>query len=250
MRPYPSLRGRDRPVQPADRERNLEADDQLGCHDEAVTATRPIAPVAPASAPRRGRGVRMLSRIVIIALLLGPLIAVLAVLRMANHDDRTPTDAIVVLGAAQFDGRPSPVFAARLDHAAALLRDGVSSRIVTVGGKQPNDRFTEAAAGRNYLLDKGIPARSVTAIGVGNDTVSSLSAFAELAQSKGWDTVTLVTDPAHMARSSAIASALGLDSHANATTQGPGSSLTVEYVLREAAGWVWFNVRERWSVGG
>ena len=78
---------------------------------------------------------------------------------VGQRDDRPPSDAIVVLGAAQFDGRPSAVYAARLDRAAELFRQGVAPRIVTTGGNQPGDRFTEAQAGANYLRrTHGIPA--------------------------------------------------------------------------------------------
>ena len=75
---------------------------------------------------------------------------------VARQDDRPRSDAIVVLGASQFDGRPSPVFKARLDHAKNLYDAGVAPRIVTVGGGAPGDRFTEARAGARYLRDKGV----------------------------------------------------------------------------------------------
>ena len=80
----------------------------------------------------------------------------LRVIQIGHLDERSPADAIVVLGAAQYDGEPSPIFQARLDHAAALYRDGVAPRIVTIGGGQTGDRTTEGAAGAAYLADLGI----------------------------------------------------------------------------------------------
>ena len=79
------------------------------------------------------------------------------VLSASRDDDRVRSDAIVVLGAAQYDGTPSPVLRQRLDHALDLYRDGVAGRIVLTGGKQAGDRFTEAYAGYRYLTGRGVP---------------------------------------------------------------------------------------------
>ena len=158
------------------------------------------------------------------------------------HDDRAQTDAIVVLGAAQFDGVPSPVLRNRLQYALALRASGVAPRIVTVGGKRPGDRFTEAGAGRRYLRDKGVPAGSVTAIKTGADTYSSMEAVAAWARSAGVRSFTVVTDRCHEARASAMLRSLGFDVHGAAPASGPGSSITWSYVARETAGLLrfWF----------
>jgi uncharacterized SAM-binding protein YcdF (DUF218 family) len=170
------------------------------------------------------------------------------VLQAATTDDRTPTDAVVVLGAAQFWGRPSPVLEARLTQARDLLADGVAPRVVTVGGKQSGDITTEAQAGKQWLVDGGVPARSVTAVPTGTDTLSSLTAVAELMARRGWTSATIVTDPAHEARSIAMARALGIDAHGSPSQSGDGSRLTVDYVLREAGGLLWFWLVERRAV--
>ncbi|MFM1986047.1 MAG: hypothetical protein RIS18_264, partial [Actinomycetota bacterium] len=115
----------------------------------------------------------------------------------AKLDQRDNSDAIIVLGAAQFDGDPSPVFSNRLDHALELYRDKVSPLVITVGGKQDGDRFTEAEAGFNYL-NKSIKKKNLKAITDGKDTLQSF----ELIRKEFPDlkTVTLVSDPAHLWR--------------------------------------------------
>ena len=103
---------------------------------------------------------------------------------VARQDDRPHSDAIVVLGASQFDGRPSAVFKARLDHAKDLLADGVATRIVTVGGSRTGDRYTEAQAGKMYLAGLGVT--SVVAVGEGRDTLTSLKALKTTFEDRGW----------------------------------------------------------------
>ena len=213
----------------------------------AMTATV-AAETRPGSAPRRSRARRAL-RWVLVLVLLGVVVVPLALAGMvvatARHDDRTPTDAVVVLGAAQFNGRPSPVLEARLQHARSLYDDEVAPRIITVGGNQPGDVTTEAQAGKDWLVQAGTPRASVTAVPTGSDTLGSLSAVAKLMAAKGWTSATIVTDPPHLARSLAIARALGIDAHGSPTSSGSGSSITADYVGRETAGLLWFWLAER-----
>ena len=96
--------------------------------------------------------------------------------RAARRDDARPSDAIVVLGAAQYDGRPSPVLAARLDHAIDLYDDGIAPVIVVTGGRQPGDRFTEATAAANYLHDHGVPDDAILRETTGRSSWESLDA--------------------------------------------------------------------------
>lgn len=192
------------------------------------------APVAPA---RRRTGLRrVLVAVVVVLLLAAAALTAYAAARVvatARTDDRTPTDAVVVLGAAQFWGRPSPVLEARLQHAADLYAAGVADRIVTVGANQPGDRTTEADAGRAWLVAHGVPSSAVVAVPDGHDTLTSLEAAARVMADRGWTSATIVTDPAHVARSAAMARSLGLDVHVSPTSTGAGSSLTPEYVARE-----------------
>jgi uncharacterized SAM-binding protein YcdF (DUF218 family) len=208
--------------------------------------------VAVAAPPRRRPLWRRLLGWFLVALLAValalPLVAALRVVTSARDDDRTTTDVVVVLGAAQFNGRPSPVLEARLAHAAELYRDGVAPQVVTVGGNQPGDRTTEAAVGADWLTRAGVPRADVTPVPTGHDTLSSLTAVAHLMADRGWTSATLVTDPAHEARSLAMARALGIAAHGSPTQTGSGSNLTVEYVVRETEGLLYFWLVERRTI--
>jgi uncharacterized SAM-binding protein YcdF (DUF218 family) len=129
-----------------------------------------------------------------------------------SHDDEVRSaDAIVVLGAAQYDGRPSPVFKARLDQAAYLFDTDVSDVIVVTGGKQPGDRFTEARAGENYLVEQGVPADRILGEDHGTTTLESLRGVRSIAQDQGMNSVLLVSDPLHSKRIKIMALDLGFE---------------------------------------
>lgn len=189
---------------------------------------------------------RALGRMVAGALVLCLLIAGGVLWRgyqVAAEDDRTPVAAIVVLGAAQYNGRPSPVLQARLDHAAALYRAGVAPHVVTLGGNRSGDRTTEGAAGAAYLAD-ALGEAAVTAVPEGTDTLTSLEAAAVQLRARGWTRVVLVTDPAHAYRSQRMAQDLGLDAGVSSATSGPAVADDVQfrYHLREAAGLLFYLV--------
>ncbi len=170
---------------------------------------------------------------------------------VARQDDRPTSDAIVVLGASQFDGRPSAVFKARLDHAKALLDDGVAKRIVTVGGGRPGDRFTEAEAGKRYLAGQG--ATSVVAVGEGSDTLTSLKALKITFDARGWTSAVLVTDPWHSLRSRRMAQDLGITAATSPARSGPAvatRSTQVRYVARETAAYLYYRAFHRSSDAG
>lgn len=158
--------------------------------------------------------------------------------------DGAGADAILVLGAAQYDGEPSPVFRARLDHAAQLYRDGVAPRIVTIGGGQPDDRTTEGQAGADYLAAAGIDPAALTAVGDGSDTLASLRAAQPELAENGWTSVVVVTDPAHSARSALMARDLGWTVQTSPVTQGPAlrDDVQTEYRLRETLGVLYYRV--------
>jgi uncharacterized SAM-binding protein YcdF (DUF218 family) len=161
---------------------------------------------------------------------------------VAGQDDRRQTDAIVVLGAAQYDGDPSPVFRARLDHAAELFAARVAPVIVTVGGGQTGDATTEGEAGREYLADLGIDPAALVAVGTGGDTLLSLRAAAPVLAERGWDSVTLVTDPTHAARAQRMAQDLGWDVTVSSVTAGPAvqDGVQVRYLVRETLGSLYY----------
>lgn len=133
------------------------------------------------------------------------------VVRTGGEHDAGPADAIVVLGAAQYDGRPSPQLAARLDHVVTLWRAGVAPLVVVTGGNRPGDRFTEAEASARYLEGAGIPAEAVIEVGAGTTTHESIAAAAPVMAGRGIESVALVTDPYHALRSRLIVEAEGFD---------------------------------------
>ena len=172
---------------------------------------------------------------------------------VARQDDRRASDVIVVLGAAQFDGRPSSVFTARLDHASELWADEVAPRVITVGGNQAGDRFTEAAAGKVWLADHGVPPDSVVAVETGGDTLSSMRAVSERMQEEGWTTAVVVTDPWHSLRTRSIARSEGIDAVTSPTRQGPAvrtRGTEVRYIARETVAYLYFLVFRRSADAG
>jgi len=167
--------------------------------------------------------------------------------RAAHHDDASDVeraDAIVVLGAAQYNGRPSPVLLGRLDHALLLWRQHRAGIVVTVGSNQPGDRTTEAEAGRQYLIEHGVPADDVIALPVGHSTLDSLQAAAVELQRRGLHTAFLVSDPWHNARIKAMFDDLGLTGYASATwTSGARSERTrAEGYLRETFAYLYYRL--------
>ena len=137
------------------------------------------------------------------------------------RDEQRPAGAIVVLGAAQYDGRPSAVFAARLDHAVALFDSGVAPYLVVTGGKQPGDRTTEAETARAYALANGVPASAILMEDAGRTTLESLRAVARILADKGIADAVFVSDPTHMLRVLRIAQDEGIRAFGSPTRTSP-----------------------------
>lgn len=156
--------------------------------------------------------------------------------RTGRADQARPVDAIVVLGAAQYDGRPSPQLAARLDHVVLLWERGLSPLVVTTGGKQPGDRFTEAQASAAYLEQQGVPAGSIVQVG-GATTYESLAEVKAALDGLGLRSVLLVTDPYHSLRARLGAQELGLTAYTSPTRTSPVRGPTVLWrEMKEAVG--------------
>ena len=139
----------------------------------------------------------------------------------SRRDGARPSDAIVVLGAAQYDGRPSGVLRARLDHAVDLWKDGIAPVIVVTGGKREGDRFTEAGTAATYLHGAGVPDEAILRETQGRSSWESLAASARFLRDRGMTRVVLVSDPFHSARIDAIARELGLDAATSPTRTSP-----------------------------
>ncbi|WP_150242005.1 YdcF family protein [Nocardiopsis quinghaiensis] len=160
----------------------------------------------------------------------------------ARQDDRVPSDAIVVLGASQYNGVPSPVFEARLRHAQVLYLEGVAPVIVTVGGKQPADNFTEAASGRDWLVEVGVPADQIIAVEEGRDTLQSIQAVSLVFEERSWDSAILVSDPWHSLRSERMAADHGIEAGTSPSRSGPAvieRRTQLWYITRETAA-LWY----------
>jgi len=158
------------------------------------------------------------------------------VFRAGNTDQARAVDAVVVLGAAQYDGRPSPQLAARLDHVVQLWDDGVAPLVVTTGGNRPGDRFTEAQASATYLEDRGVPADAIVQVG-GNNSYDSLVAVRDELHSRDLNSVLLVSDPYHALRIRLISQELGLNGYVSPTRTSPVRGSDVFWhELKEAAG--------------
>lgn len=157
-------------------------------------------------------------------LLLYGLFNIVQVWWASRADQTDPVQAIVVLGAAQYDGTPSPALEARLDHAADLWDAGVAPIVVVTGGNQPGDRFTEATASATYLHARGIPDDAILREVDGTSSYESLAATARFLRERGIDEVVLVSEPYHSFRLRGIASEVGLDASVSPAEDG-GRSL-------------------------
>jgi uncharacterized SAM-binding protein YcdF (DUF218 family) len=158
------------------------------------------------------------------------------VLIFSQLDQRQPVEAIVVLGAAQYNGRPSPVLRARLNHALGLYRDGVAPLIVVTGGVGRGDTTSEALVGARYLRSQGVPEKAVAAAGEGRNTTSSMTAVAAWLRQRGIDRVLLVSDPFHMFRLRLEARRNSLVAFTSPTESSPISNnpvLELRYLLLE-----------------
>jgi uncharacterized SAM-binding protein YcdF (DUF218 family) len=139
----------------------------------------------------------------------------------SRRDDARPSQAIIVLGAAQYNGRPSPVLAARLDHAIDLYRRNIAPVIVVTGGRQPGDQYTEAGASADYLHEHGIDESAILRETTSRTSWESLEAAARFLKSRDIIRVVLVSDPYHSERISAIAHDVGLDAVTSPTRTSP-----------------------------
>jgi uncharacterized SAM-binding protein YcdF (DUF218 family) len=171
----------------------------------------------------------------------------------ARQDDHRVSDAIVVLGAAQFNGRPSSVFTARLVHARDLYKLKVAPRIITVGGNQVGDHYTEASSGKAWLTQHGVPASRIVSVGTGSDTLTSLKAVEQRMQQGGWSTAVIVTDPWHSLRARAMATDQGIDAAMSPTRQGPAvrqRSTEIRYIARETLAYLYYKVFKKSADSG
>lgn len=169
-----------------------------------------------------------------------PLFAVGKTWYAAHNPTIRSGDVIVVLGAAQLDGRPSKALEARLTEAQRIYKLGLAKKIITVGGGAPGDRTTEAAAGRNWLIEHGIKYANVKAIEVGRDTLTSTKAYAAEMRNRGIKNVIIVTDPFHCLRAMTMANDLHLIATCSPVVGGPNALANsgFKYLIRESGAYL------------
>jgi uncharacterized SAM-binding protein YcdF (DUF218 family) len=138
-----------------------------------------------------------------------------------NQDNGRPADAIVVLGAAQYNGVPSPIYKARLDHAIDLYEEGLAPALVMTGGKLPGDKTTEAEAGRRYAISKGVPADAILVEDHGRTTLESLRTVSQMLSERGLHSAVFVSDRTHMLRVLRIAHDEGVAAFGSPTRTSP-----------------------------
>lgn len=134
-----------------------------------------------------------------------------------STDQARSVEAIVVMGVAQYDGRPSPQLQARLDHVITLWNAGTAPLVVTTGGNQPGDRFTEAEASQRYLVEAGVPESAIILENLGSSTLDSLRRVHDILANQDITEILIVTDAYHAARSRMVARDLGMVAHVSAT---------------------------------
>jgi uncharacterized SAM-binding protein YcdF (DUF218 family) len=186
------------------------------------------------------RRVRFLVTRILAAVIVVWLCCVAAVLLLGRADHREPVEAIVVLGAAQYAGKPSPVLQARLDHAEVLWRAGVAPLLLLTGGVGTGDTMSEAEVGRRYLRGRGVPDSAILLEPEGRTTIQSIRAAARILRERGLESVVLVSDPFHALRLRILAARSGLRAVTSPTRTSPISRNAQwwwRYVLSESVKW-------------
>jgi uncharacterized SAM-binding protein YcdF (DUF218 family) len=164
--------------------------------------------------------------------------------QQSTRDEAQPADVIIVLGAAEYRGRPSPVLRARLDHALDLYRRSLAPRILTTGGAGGDPIFTEGGVGRSYLVSKGVPSESIVVELEGESTVHSIAAAGEILQRMGLGSAIVVSDGYHIYRVKKMLQAKGLKVYGSPRPEKPDHSLHERWLyVKQAIGYV------LWSLG-
>ncbi len=188
----------------------------------------------------RRRWVRVIL-LIMLPLFVVYLAMVIQVYRVGAEDNARPADAIIVLGAAQWSGKPSPVLQARLDHALDLYRQGLAQHIITSGGTGDGDEYSEADVAADYLQQHSVPLAAIEREDEGRDTWQSMQDVKAIMRQQGWRSAILVSDPFHMWRAGKMASDLGIVAYTSPTRTSPIGAdkwWEFQYVAREPISFV------------
>ncbi len=177
--------------------------------------------------------------------------ATFRIVQRGNIDEASTVgtaDAIVVLGAAQYDGRPSPVFQARLDHAITLWHEGRAPLLITTGGGREGDRTTEAATARDYAISQGVPAEAILMEDRGRSTLESIEAVAVILDEQGAGPAIFVSDPTHMLRVIRMARDLGIEAYGSPAANSPTDATLgrrIDAIVHELGALAWYGLLGR-----
>ena len=184
------------------------------------------------------RLIRRFLSFILLLLIAIPLYVVGSVWYTARNTEPVKSDFILVMGAAQFDGRPSEVLLARLDQAKSIFKAGLAPRIYTIGGGAPGDRTTEAAASKTWLINNGVSKKNILAIAKGRDTLSSTKAYVAQMRKAKFSSVVIVTDPYHCYRAIKMAKDRGIKATCSAVESGPAANSGIKYLARETGAYL------------
>ena len=168
----------------------------------------------------------------------------------AHYPKVISTDYAVVMGAAQYDGRPSDALEARLVEAKRIYDAGLVKKIVTVGAGAPGDRYTEARAGRIWLIQNGVPRSNAIEIGQGRDTIQSVKAFTDYFKKNNVKNIVIVTDPYHCKRATYVSEDLGIKATCSPVKSGPFSltNSSMRYLWREGSAYIAYRPLEKLGI--
>lgn len=186
------------------------------------------------------RFIRRVISFILLLIIVIPLYVAGNVWYSARQSTSEKSDVILVMGAAQFDGRPSDILLARVKHANAIYKSNLAPKIYTVGSGAPGDRTTEAAASKNWLIKNGVKRGDVLAIAQGRDTLDSTKAYADKMKKSKLSSVIIVTDPYHCFRAVKMAKDKDLIARCSPVTDGPGSleNSGINYLTRETGAYL------------
>jgi uncharacterized SAM-binding protein YcdF (DUF218 family) len=168
----------------------------------------------------------------------------------ADRNEARPADAIAVFGAAEYDGRPSPVLRARLDHALALYQEKIAPLVITLGGGDPTDRHSEGGVGHDYLMGHGVPDAAIIAETESSNTEESAKRLAVIARANHLNNIVVVSDGTHLFRVHALCAAMGLNVFTSPRPEAKGLSQwdAFQRLAHEILSYTWWRVRQ--GVGG
>jgi uncharacterized SAM-binding protein YcdF (DUF218 family) len=213
------------------------------------TNLRPARPVRPLSRKRLGR---ILAAIVVLGAIAWVGWVESQIRYYATHDEARPASAIAVFGAAEYDGRPSPVLRARLDHGLALYRQQIAPLVITLGGGAPTDRHSEGGVGRAYLLAHGVPDSAIIAETKSDNTEQSVRRLAKIARANHLGLIIVVSDGTHLFRVHALCSSMGLNVLTSPRPEAHGIplSLSIKRTVHEILSYTFWRCERLVGLGG